>query len=66
MELLLLVVRQSHEQPVLDLLALRQRTAGGVQALEDLLWIMLIAESDTDDPEPLKPCQHLREVVSSN
>ena len=54
MQLLLFFISQSHQEPILDLLALGQRAAGGVQALEYLLRILRLTKSDTDHPESLK------------
>lgn len=54
MQLLLLFISQSHQEPILDLLALGQRAAGGIQALEYLLRVLRLTKSDTDHPESLK------------
>ena len=65
-EILLLIVRQPHEEPVLNLLALRERPAGRVQALEDLLWIFLVNEADAYHPETLKAVEQPGDVIAGD
>ena len=62
-KILLLGVRQSHEQPVLDLLALGERASGRVQALENLLWVLVSVEADAHYAEPLESPQQTGEIV---
>ena len=62
-QVLLSLVGQAHEEPVLDFFALRQGTAGGVQALEDLLRIFPVAESDANDSEPLESREQKGQVM---
>ena len=65
-QVLLLGIREAHEQQILDLLALGERPAGGVQALEDLLGIFFLLESDADDPEPLEALEQVGRLVARN
>ena len=65
-EVLLLSIGKAHEQPVLDLLALGERTPGGVQALEDLLRVLVGVEADTDHTEPLEAPKQEGDVVAGN
>ena len=65
-KVLLLRIRKSHEQPVLDLLALRERSTGGIQALEYLLRILLVVKTDADHPEPLKAPEQASNVISGD
>ncbi len=53
-ELLLLLLRETHQQPVLDLFTLGERASGGVQTLENLLRIVGVVKADADYPEPLE------------
>ena len=62
-EILLFRVVKTHEQPVLDFLALGERPARGVQALEDLLWIFVFVQVDSHDSEPLQALNQLTYVT---
>ena len=63
-QFLLLGVRQTHEKPVLDLLAFRQRTACRVEALEDLLWVFVRVQSNAHHAKSLQSAQQADHVIA--
>ena len=65
-EVLLLRIWEAHEQPILDLLAFRLRTPGGVQALENLLRVFVGVESDADHTQPLEAPEQEGNVIAGN
>ena len=65
-EVLLFGIRQSHKKPVLNLLALRERAPGRIQAPEYLLLILLVVEADAYHPEPIETPEEEGNIMSGD
>ena len=63
-QVLLLRVRQPHEKPVLDLLAFGKGLTRRVQALEDLLRVLVRFKTDAHHTKPGQPLEEETDVVT--
>ena len=65
-KILLFIVGQSHEEPVLDFLALGEGLPGRVQALEDLLGVLVRLETDAHYTKPGEALKQPTNVASTD